>query len=106
MQMLTFHTAATSRLAYLRECFSYDNSFIHSGYFYSASSSPLLLRSASDTAWMSEFLAESPQPTASEGLSKGPYMVARAGSEPITLTKGDESTNEPPRPEVCSRQVY
>jgi len=55
---------------------------------------------------MSEFLAESPQPTASEGLSKGPYMVARAGSEPITLTKGDESTNEPPRPEVCSRQVY
>src|SRR6218665_841362 len=29
-------------------CFS--NSFIHSGYFYSASSSPLLLRSAPDTS--------------------------------------------------------
>src|SRR6218665_916827 len=28
------------------------HSFIHSGYFYSASSSPLLLRGAPDTAWI------------------------------------------------------
>ena len=48
---------------------------------------------------MSEFHAKVPQATASEGLAKGPYMVARAAFEPtILLTKGAESTNEPPRP--------
>ena len=31
---------------------SFIRSFIHSGYFYSASSSPLLLRGAPDTAWI------------------------------------------------------
>src|SRR6218665_393415 len=30
----------------------FTHSFIHSGHFYSASSSPLLLRSAPDTAWI------------------------------------------------------
>src|SRR6218665_3532591 len=34
---------------YVRVCVL---SFIHSGYFYSASSSPLLLRGAPDTAWI------------------------------------------------------
>ena len=48
---------------------------------------------------MSEFHAEAPQATASEGLAQGPYVAARAGFEPTTLrTKGDESANEPPRP--------
>ena len=48
---------------------------------------------------VSEFHAEAPQATASEGLAQGPYMAAGAGFEPTTLrTKGDESTNEPPRP--------
>ena len=48
---------------------------------------------------MSDFHADAPKETASEGLAKGPYLAARAGFEPTTLqTKGDESTNEPPRP--------
>jgi len=48
-----------------------------------------------------EFHAEASHGTAREGRTQGPYVMARAGSEPTTLrTKGDESTctNEPPRP--------
>src|SRR6218665_1693805 len=77
--------------------------FIHSGYFYSTSSSPRLLRSAPDTAWIlcREFHAEAPQAIASEGLVQGLYVAARVGFEPTTLfTKGDESTNEPSRPTI------
>ena len=44
---------------------------------------------------MSEFHAEAPQATVSEGLAQGPYLAARTGFEPVM--KGDESTNEPPR---------
>ena len=48
---------------------------------------------------MSEFHAEAPQATASEGLAKGPYVAVRVGFETTTLrTKGVESTNEPPCP--------
>ena len=48
---------------------------------------------------VSEIHAEAPQTTASKGLAQGPYVAARAGFEPTTLrTKGNESTNEPPRP--------
>src|SRR6218665_3189739 len=74
--------------------------FSHSCYFYSASSSPLLLRGAADTARiLAEFHAEAPQATVSEGLAQGLYVAARAGFEPTTLLmKGDESTNEPPHP--------
>jgi len=51
---------------------------------------------------VSEFHAESPQATASEGLAQGPHVAARAGFLPATLrTKGVESTNEPPRPTYC-----
>ena len=51
------------------------------------------------TDTVSEFQAEVPQTTASEGLAHGPYLAARTGFEPATLrTKGVESTNEPPRP--------
>ena len=70
-------------------------------YFYSASSSPLLLRGAPDhnTNTVSDFAPEAPQATASEGLAKGPYVAVRAGFEPATLrTKFAESTNEPPDP--------
>ena len=48
-----------------------------------------------------EFHAKEPQATESEGLAQGPYVVARAGVEPITLrTKGVDSTNAPPTPHV------
>ena len=82
---------------------------IHSGYFYSASSRPLLLRRASDTARIlyRGFHAEAPQATASEGLAQGPYVAARAGVEPTTLRmKGVESTNEPPRPTIRLRVSF
>ena len=50
---------------------------------------------------MSEFHAEAPQATVSEGLAKGTYSAARAGVEPIThRIKGFDSTNGPPRPTV------
>src|SRR6218665_2518128 len=86
---------------------TFIHTFIHSGYFYSASSSPLVLSGAPDysTDTGSEIHAEAPQVTASEGLAQGPYVAARAGFEPMTLeTKGDESTNEPPRPTLKYRK--
>jgi len=44
---------------------------------------------------VSKFHAEAPQATVSEGLAHGPYVVARAGFKPTTLsTKGIESSNE------------
>ena len=59
---------------------------------------------------VSEFHAEAPWATASEGLAQGTYVAARAGFQPATLrTKGDESTNEPPRPgpiKVCIAYTY
>ena len=82
------------------------HTFIHSGYFYSASSSPLglLLRGAPDTARIvSKFHAEALQATENEGLAQGLYVAARAGFEPATLrTKSVESANEPPR-SACMR---
>ena len=43
---------------------------------------------------MSEFHAEAPQATASEGLAQG-----QVGFEPMTIqTKGVKSANKPPRP--------
>jgi len=48
---------------------------------------------------VSEFHAEEPQATASEGLAQGLYVTARAGIETMTLwTKSVESTNELPHP--------
>ena len=47
---------------------------------------------------MSEFHAEAPQATVSEGLAQGLYVAARARFKPsILLTKGDESVNDPLR---------
>ena len=48
---------------------------------------------------MPEFHAEAPQATVSERLTQGPYVVARAGVEPMNLrTKGVDSTKAQPRP--------
>ena len=50
---------------------------------------------------VSEFYAETPQATVSEGRAQGPYVAARAGVEPMTLrTKGVDSTNAPPTPQI------
>jgi len=49
---------------------------------------------------VSEFHAEAPQATASEGLGQGPYVAAIAGFQPMILwwIKGDESTIKPACP--------
>src|SRR6218665_716756 len=52
--------------------------FIHSFYFYSASSSPLLLRGSRRSAdIVSEFHAEAPQTTESEGLGLPKVLTLR-----------------------------
>ena len=67
------------------------NSFMHSSYLYSASSSPLLLRDAPDTA---RILYQNFTP-------KRSYVPAKAGVEPTTLwTKGLDSTNAPHTPQI------
>jgi len=76
--------------------------FIYSGYFYSTSSSLLLLIGAPDTPRIL-FHAEAPQATASEGLAQSPYVAA------MTLRMiGVESTNEPPRPDkiIIEKRLY
>src|SRR6218665_83258 len=80
------------------------HSFIHS--FIHATSIPPLFKvshyhseALHSTNFVSEFHAEAPQATTSEGLAQDPCVSARAGFEPATLrTKGAESTNEPQRP--------
>ena len=80
--------------------------FIYSGYFYSASSSPLLLRcspeSRPSTDSVSEFHAEAPQATVSEGLAQGPYVSAIErysnprlfGRKALTLPMGHHAPHE------------
>src|SRR6218665_222531 len=85
------------------------NSFIHSDYFYSTSSSPLLLRGSPDsTGTVPEFHAGAPQATVSEGLAQSSYVAARGGVEQMSLqTKGVDSTNAPPTPQiVCHFYMY
>ena len=57
---------------------------------------------------MSEFHAEGPQATASEGLAQGPYIYVAVREEfeltTIRLTAID-STNEPPRSPFSSIQL-
>src|SRR6218665_484878 len=77
------------------------HSFIHSGHFYSAPSSPIPLRGAPDytTDTVSELHAEAPQASAGKGLAQGPYVTARAGVEPTTLRLiVIDSTKAPSRP--------
>ena|SRR6218665_936744 len=75
-------------------------SFIHSYHFYSAPSSPLLLRGAPDysTDTVSELHAEAHRQLQVKDL---PKVAARARVEPATLRlKVIVSTNAPPRPIV------
>src|SRR6218665_3371779 len=75
-----------------------STSFIHSGYFYSASSSPLLLGSTPDTARIvcQSFTVKRDRQLRVKDFAQGLYVTARAGFEPVTLrTKGVDSTNEP-----------
>jgi len=44
-----------------------------------------------------EFHAEAPQAPVSEGFAQGPYVVARAGFEPMTLRR--KATNLPVSPQ-------
>src|SRR6218665_2611187 len=76
------------------------NSFVDSGYFYSASSSPLLLRGAPDTARIMcrSFTPKRHRQLRVKDLSKAP--TRRLERDSTLRTKGDESTNEPPRPTI------
>src|SRR6218665_876349 len=76
------------------------HSFIHSGHFYSAPSSPLLLRGAPDysTDPVSEFHVEAHRQLQVKDLPRS-LRGARAGVEPTTLRlKVIVSTKAPPRP--------
>src|SRR6218665_377547 len=82
-------------------------SFIHSGHFYSAPSSLLLLRGAPAYSTycigVSRRSAQACQATAGKGLAQGPYLAARAGVKPTTLRlKFIVSTKAPPRPTTIS----
>jgi len=60
----------------------FNNSFIHSGYFYSASSPPLKFtttrrRSRHSTDTVPEFHAEAPHATVSDGLAQGEVPTLR-----------------------------
>ena len=70
------------------------DSFIISGYLYSASSSALLLRGAS--YYSNDTILEL-HAKASEGLAQDSYVTARVGFEPATF-QAIELTTEPPRP--------
>jgi len=77
-------------------------SFIHSGHFYSASSSPLLLRRGPD-ATRNRILCRSFKPKRSrklrvKNLSKSVYVAARAGFEKLRLYQCIA-----PRPTYCIR---
>src|SRR6218665_1234672 len=63
--------------------------FIHSGYFYSASSSPLLLRGAPDIALI---LCHAEAPQATEGLAKG-QLERDSNLQPF-------GRNKPPHPHI------
>src|SRR6218665_1447421 len=68
-----------------------SSSFIHSGHFYSAPSSPQLLGGAPDYS----------TDTVGKGFAQGLYMAARAGVDPMTLRlKAINSTKAPPCPVI------
>src|SRR6218665_1143571 len=96
------------RLEYCYNDYDHIHSFIHSGHFYSASSSHLLLRGAPDysTDTVSEFHAEAhSQATVGKGLAQGHCMAVRAGVEPTILQflrlKAIDSTKAPPCPIIA-----
>src|SRR6218665_2663573 len=89
---------------------SFIHSFIHFGHFYSAPSSPLLLRGAPDysTDTVSECHAEGHRQLQVKDLPKVPTWRLEQGVEPTTLQlKVIVSTKAPIRPtlEALSRLV-
>src|SRR6218665_2391844 len=94
-----------------RYSFIHSFDFIHSGHFYSAPSSPLLLRGAPDYGYCIGVSRRSAQATAGKGLAQGPYVAARAGVKPTTLRlKVINSIKAPPTSHylysVSSRHYY
>ena len=76
----------------------YKSGVLHSDYFYRASSSPLLLRGAPDTARIlcRNFAPKSHRQLRVKDLPKV-HTAARAGVKPTNQrTKGVDSTNAPP----------
>src|SRR6218665_4043203 len=94
--------ACTRVIMYLYAIFThvrmYMCLFIHSGYLYRASSSPLLLRGVPDTARIlcRSFMQKRHRQLRVKDLPKVQYVAARAGFEPTTI-RSNESTNELPR---------
>ena len=72
---------------------------IHSDHIYSASSSPLLLKSAPDTARIlcRSITRERHRQLQVKVFPQGPYVAARAGFDPLRL-KAIDLTNALPRP--------
>jgi len=84
-----------------------QQSLVHSGHFYSASSSPLLLRGAPDTARIvcRSFTPMRHRQLWVKDLPKVPTWRLERDSKPATFqTKDAESTNESPRPAVTIKQ--
>ena len=82
-------------------CFQPNSFILAISVFYSAPSSPLLLRSRSrlQHRYCIGVSHRSAQATAGKGPAQGPYMAARAGVEPTTLRlRVIASTNAPPFP--------
>src|SRR6218665_3207950 len=84
LQCLSDHCNSSHQILHVILFFS---SFIHSGYFYSTSSKSTTTqrRCRHSTDTVSEFHAEAPQATASEGLAQGPYVAARAEGPQLVL---------------------
>src|SRR6218665_120696 len=80
------------------------HSFIHSGYFISVSSSPILLRGAPDTERIlcRSFTPKRHRQLRVKDLPTVPTWRLERDSIPATLrTKGAKSTNGPLRPRLC-----
>src|SRR6218665_855650 len=85
-----------------KQNFFFACSFIYSGHFYSAPSSPLLLTGAPHygTDTVSEFHAEAHRKLQVKNLlAQGFYVADKAGVKPATLRlRVIDLTNAPPRP--------
>ena len=83
----------------------YVHSFIHSGYFYSTSSSLLLFRGIPN--YITNTMSELTRQRASGNCEWRTYVVTRVGFEPVTLlTQGTKPTTEPPRPSIYFKSAY
>src|SRR6218665_1520379 len=83
-----------------------SHSFIHSDYFYSASSNLLLLRGAPETARIMcrNFTPKSHRQLRGKDCPRSIRDGYRAGVEPMTLpTKGVDSTNAPHTPHTLNK---